>query len=133
MTLPVKTKYMLWLSLLALVTVLGACGSDATADAQEERTSVEETLVDLTFDLNKNVLLPSDETYTVTTDKQTMVWDGMFVDLVESEDGTNKVTYETNGDGRIDKQTIHLNPDGLKAYSKTYAEVFEATMTLEKK
>lgn len=60
----------------------------------------------------------------ITTKDRTIIWRDDETTFVMSKDDTNTLSYQKTQNGTIYNQTIHLSPDGLKKYSKTYAETF---------
>ena len=99
---------------------------------EKEMTHKEEPITDIEFS-TKNVTLKKYKSYTITTDKQTIVWTTDSMKIVESDDETNKITYANDKNGRTYNAKIQLNADGIKKYSKKYADAFHRTLIIEEK
>lgn len=101
-----------------MVLVLTAC-----VKPDVDFTAIEEPIEDMEFTMEKPFLLNERSSVTITTDKHTLVWNGIL-SFVESNDDINKVTYETDDKGKRYNLEIHLNATGIKEYSKKYADTF---------
>lgn len=124
-----KQRLLLVMTSITAILLLAGC-----QDEPKNLEPIEESIEELEF-RDVVVLLSYYPRYTITTDKQTIVWRSVpeengDVELWASDDG-DKITYDIDSDGEMYNRKIHLSPEGIKKYSKSYVNEFGENLKLK--
>ena len=116
-----KTKKFLLTALFSSILVLLLLSGCEELSLNSEK---EEALFEKLEFSQEPSLFSDGHSILITTKERTIIWRDDETTFVMSKDDTNTLSYQKTQNGTIYNQTIHLSPDGLKKYSKAYAEAF---------
>ena len=94
---------------------------------QEELETVTEDIKLLEFDPESTFLRNA----IISTEDRTFVWSNSKVEFIKTDSEKNFITYQLNQYDHMLEKKIHLNADGIKKYSKSYADAYSATLDIK--
>lgn len=120
-------KRIIVLTLLIIATFL-VSGCSFLEFGDENLTDKKEEIVSIAFTDKNNWTGQKD--YIVTIQSRTIVWSDSRIEVKRTDESTDFVKYKEDDEGAIYGGTIYLSDEGVKKYSKLYAETYGYTLPI---